>query len=151
MEAINRSESELTPTTIDQFIKISIIHFANEIRTRLTHAQFRKLIRYYREDKEMVKEFERLIHLSLDIDLYEQNYEKFVKLFIENDIYYDIEFNYSIQPLLMFYTFLYTKNRINLESRVYMARLLKITHGYRYSKNINQTCPIIFSPNVPYV
>ena len=138
MEAINKNrEIKVDENTTEKFIKISIIHFSNEIRTGLTQDQFIKIVNRYRNNLDMVREFERLIYQSLDSDIYQFNYEKFVKLFVENDIYYDLEFNYAIQPLLMFYTYLYTKNRINLDPDIYIARLLKITQAYRYSKTIN--------------
>ena len=149
MEAIKQTEKEIKipPNTIERFINISIIHFANEIKTRQTHKQFRKLVSLYRNNQDMVKEFEKLIHMSVDIGQYRINYERFVRLYIENDIYYDLEFNYAIQPLLMFYTFLFSKNRINLEPDMFVARLLKITQAYRYSKQINPVKLTNFTKN----
>jgi hypothetical protein len=149
MEAITPTKiiDKLPTNTIDRFIKISIIHFSNEIRTRLTHDQFRKLVRQYRDNQDVVLEFEKLIHMTIDIELYQEHYEKFVRMYIENDIYYDLEFNYAIQPLLMFYTYLFTKNRIQLEPDMYVARLLKITQAYRYSKKIDPIKLTKFSKN----
>ncbi len=137
MEALNNIEIKQPADTIDRFIKISIIHFSNEIRTGLTHDQFRKIVKLYRNDKDLVMEFEKLIHMSLDKDMYKSNYDRFVRIFIENDIYYDLEFNYAIQPLLMFYTYLYTRNKIQLRPDMYVARLLKITQAYKYSNSMD--------------
>ena len=138
MEAINSSKTiNIDESTTEKFIRVSIIHFSNEIRTGLTHNQFTKIVSLYRNGSDLVMEFEKLIHLSLDSSQYRENYDKFMRLYIENDIYYDLEFNYAIQPLLMFYTYLYTKNRIKLEPDIYVARLIKVTQAYRYSKTID--------------